>query len=92
MQTQTMTKTAGNMYRSDSAAGPSTQSMGATQTFGATARAALPPVPLAKLSFAGAPPERIVSGAARYKYFRRPIIPFMNPQPPEVLFAPVEAD
>ena len=92
MQTQTMTKTAGSMYRSDSAAGPSTQSMGATQTFGATARAALPPVPLAKLSFAGAPPERIVSGAARYKYFRRPIIPFMNPQPPEVLFAPVEAD
>mmetsp|Transcript_39109 Transcript_39109/g.103026 ORF Transcript_39109/g.103026 Transcript_39109/m.103026 type:complete len:594 (-) Transcript_39109:297-2078(-) len=27
----------------------------------------------------------------RHKYFRRPIIPFMNAQPPEVLFAPVES-
>ncbi len=93
MQTQTLTQTqpADGMYRST--AGPSTQSMGATQSFGAAAATrALPPPPLAKLSFEGARPERIISGAARYKYFRRPIIPFMNPQPPEVLFAPVEAD
>ena len=31
--------------------------------------------------------ERIISSTNRYKYFRRPIIPFMNAQPPEVLFA-----
>ena len=40
----------------------------------------------------GARAERIVSGQNRYKYFRRPIIPFMNAQPPEVLFAPVEPE
>ena len=40
----------------------------------------------------GSRDERIVSGQSRYKYFRRPIIPFMNAQPPEVLFAPVEPE
>lgn len=48
-----------------------------------------PALPLARLSFEGARDERIISGSNRYKYFRRPIIPFMNAQPPEVLFAPV---
>ncbi|KAL3920948.1 MAG: hypothetical protein SGPRY_005072 [Prymnesium sp.] len=50
----------------------------------------LPPAinPLERLSFVGARDERIISGTNRYKYFRRPIIPFMSVQPPEVLFAP----
>jgi len=87
MQSQTLTQPADGMYRST--AGPSTMSMGKTQSFGGTRELPqAPPVPLAKLSFAGARPERIISGAARHKYFRRPIIPFMNAQPPEVLFAP----
>ena len=89
---QTMTQTA--MYRTESEAGPSTQGMGATLSdsaaFGAMQQQ-LPP-PLQKLSFAGARDERIISGANRHKYFRRPIIPFMNAQPPEVLFAPTEPE
>ena len=31
--------------------------------------------------------DAIVTGQHRHKYFRRPIIPFMQAQPPEVLFA-----
>mmetsp|Transcript_42490 Transcript_42490/g.85191 ORF Transcript_42490/g.85191 Transcript_42490/m.85191 type:complete len:647 (-) Transcript_42490:348-2288(-) len=85
MTTQTMTQE--SMYRSEP--GTSSQQFGSTR---GDAFAALPPKPLARLSYEGAPPERIISGASRYKYFRRPIIPFMNAQPPEVLFAPVEAE
>mmetsp|Transcript_7500 Transcript_7500/g.16538 ORF Transcript_7500/g.16538 Transcript_7500/m.16538 type:complete len:658 (-) Transcript_7500:157-2130(-) len=33
--------------------------------------------------------EHVISSQNRYKYFKRPVIPFMNMQPPEVLFAPV---
>lgn len=33
----------------------------------------------------------IVSGSSRYKYFRRPIMPRMNPVPPQVLLAPTAA-
>ena len=43
-------------------------------------------------AYAGVRDEKIISGQNRYKYFRRPIIPFMNAQPPEVLFAPVEPE
>jgi len=86
MATQTVTQE--GMYRSEP--GPS----GTQQSFGATKQAFAPPPPppLAKLSFEGARDERIISGQSRYKYFRRPIIPFMNAQPPEVLFAPVEPE
>jgi hypothetical protein len=97
---QTMTQTA--MYRSAPEAGASSSQFGGTMSdsaaFGAasataaSAVAVQPAVPLARLDMAGARAERIVSGQNRYKYFRRPIIPFMNAQPPEVLFAPVEAD
>ena len=77
------------MYRSEP--GPSgTQQFGATR--GDAFQAAPAPLPLARLDLVAAPSERIISGANRYKYFRRPIIPFMNAQPPEVLFAPVEAE
>jgi hypothetical protein len=34
-----------------------------------------------------APDAAIISGANRHKYHKRPIIPFMNMQPPEVLFS-----
>ena len=71
---------------SDSAA------FGAASATAASAVAVQPAVPLARLDMKGARAERIVSGQNRYKYFRRPIIPFMNAQPPEVLFAPVEAE
>jgi len=50
------------------------------------------PPPLTRLSFEGARDEKIISSQSRYKYFRRPIIPFMNAQPPEVLFAPAEPE
>ena len=33
------------------------------------------------------PIQNVVSGSNRHKYFKRPIIPFMSAQPPEVLFA-----
>jgi len=85
MATQTMT-TQESMYRSEP--GPSTQQFAQTRGDAFV----VPPRPLARLSYEGAPAERIISGASRYKYFRRPIIPFMNAQPPEVLFAPVEAE
>ena len=53
------------------------------------AAAASMPQPLgARISLQGARDERIISSSNRHKYFRRPIIPFMNSQPPEVLFAP----
>ena len=86
-QTQTQTL----MFREPAAeAGPSgtqqTARMGSTLpdslAFGADVN------PLVRVSLAGARDERIVSGSNRHKYFRRPIIPFMNAQPPEVLFAP----
>jgi len=79
------------MYRDSGAAGPSGAGMMSTlpdsAAFGASFQAP-PPNPLEKLSFVGARDERVISGTNRYKYFRRPIIPFMNAQPPEVLFAP----
>ena len=78
------------MFRTASELPASQASMGGTQSFGASTTAAA--LPLAKLSYEGARSERIISGAHRYKYFRRPIIPFMNAQPPEVLFAPAEPD
>jgi len=82
------------MYRS---AEPGPSAMGSTNAGAFGARTSVewqPPAmePLQKLSFAGARDERIISGQNRYKYFRRPIIPFMNAQPPEVLFAPVEPE
>jgi len=91
-QTQTM------MYRSAEPGMASTSQFGGTQeSFGAASAAASaavapPPPALSRLSFEGARDERIISGQSRYKYFRRPIIPFMNAQPPEVLFAPVEQE
>ena len=32
--------------------------------------------------------NRIISGGNRYKYFRRPLVPFLHSVPPEVLLAP----
>ena len=84
---QTMTETAQSMYRStgdmggtNSGAFPTAAEMRATKL------ASFAPQPLTKLVA-----HQDVSGQSRYKYFRRPIIPFMNAQPPEVLFAPVES-
>ena len=81
-----MTETAQSMYRStgdmggtNSGAFPTAAEMRATKL------ASFAPQPLTKLVA-----HQDVSGQSRYKYFRRPIIPFMNAQPPEVLFAPVE--
>ena len=83
------------MHRS-SEPGPSSLAGTPTDAGGSSAAMANvappPPQPLQRLDFTGAPDERIISGQNRYKYFRRPIIPFMNAQPPEVVFAPVEAD
>jgi len=82
-------------YRESGGAGPSGATQGFASTLGDSAAfgasssfQAPPPNPLEKLSLVGARDERIISGTNRYKYFRRPIIPFMNAQPPEVLFAP----
>ena len=92
MQQTLTTTSADGMYRAS--AGPSTQQLSGTRSFGGSAALpqAPPPLPMAKLSLQGAVPERIISGANRYKFFRRPVIPFLNAQPPEVLFAPVEAE
>ena len=35
--------------------------------------------------------EHVISSQNRHKYFKRPVIPFMNMQPPEVLFASAAA-
>ena len=82
-----MTETAQSMYRStgdmggtNSGAVPTAAEMRATKL------ASFAPQPLTQLVA-----HQDVSGQSRYKYFRRPIIPFMNAQPPEVLFAPVES-
>jgi hypothetical protein len=95
--TQTMMESQ-SMYRSAPEAGPSATLASTRSDVGAfggasTAVQEAPPLPLARVAYEGANVgERIVSGQNRYKYFRRPIIPFMNAQPPEVLFAPVEVD
>ena len=105
MATQTMTQEA--LYRGGTSEASSYQASGSqapqqlagtlpdSAAFGAAGRVAAAiaePAPLARLSFEGCRDERIISGTNRYKYFRRPIIPFMNAQPPEVLFAPVGPD
>jgi hypothetical protein len=38
---------------------------------------------------AAASSDNMVTGTSRFKYFRRPIMPRMNPVPPNVLLAPV---
>ena len=75
MTSRTRTLTSSEpLYRS----GPSSSSMSAAQ---ANAVAASRTIRLDQ------PIQNVVSGSNRHKYFKRPIIPFMSAQPPEVLFA-----
>jgi len=79
---QTVTQTMA--YRE---AGPSTETFGSTLS-DAVAFAAPPQHSMLEtIALGQARAETIISGANRHKYFRRPIIPFMNAQPPEVIFA-----
>lgn len=78
-------------YRPAAGPGPSTQTAMASTlpdvvAFGDTS-AAVQPRLTNILPVGSMRDERVISGANRYKYFRRPIIPFMNAQPPEVIFA-----
>lgn len=75
MTSRTRTLTSSEpLYRS----GPSSSSMSAAE---ANAVAASRTIRLDQ------PIQNVVSGSNRHKYFKRPIIPFMSAQPPEVLFA-----
>lgn len=81
---QTLTQTAS--YRES--AGPSTEPLGATLPDGGFGSyVAEGPSVLQQTALGMSRADIIVSGANRHKYFRRPIIPFMNAQPPEVIFA-----
>ena len=83
-QTQTQMQTMS--YRdSQGAEGPMGSTMSDTRAFGA--RAPPPLSALEEMALGRGRSEAIVTGQHRHKYFRRPIIPFMQAQPPEVLFA-----
>ena len=83
---QTVTQTMS--YREGEAAGPSgtmASTLSDSAAFGgyrAPEMSVLHEVALGK-----ARAEVVVSGPNRHKHFRRPIIPFMQAQPPEVIFA-----
>ena len=81
---QTVTQTMS--YRSEDPAGPS-GSLAATLSDSAAFGAVPQMSTLHETALGKARAEVIVSGANRHKYFRRPIIPFMQAQPPEVIFA-----
>ena len=83
-QTQTQMQTMS--YRdSQGAEGPMGSTMSDTRAFGARAPPQLSA--LEEMALGRGRSEAIVTGQHRHKYFRRPIIPFMQAQPPEVLFA-----
>ena len=83
MGSQTMTQTMS--YRdTQGPAGPLGSTLSDTAAFGI----AEPQISaLQEMALGKGRAEAIVTGQHRHKYFRRPIIPFMQTQPPEVLFA-----
>jgi len=73
-------------------------SMGGSQAFGASAPRVVathqPQLAVTKVFQPGphqsVPDTANVTGPHRFKYFKRPIIPFLSAQPPEVVFAPTQ--
>jgi len=87
---QTMVQSA--MYREAGPSGADVPAMGMTNAaaFADTTARMAKAAPTRLLLSHGGPlrDEHVISSSNRYKYFKRPVIPFMTMQPPEVLFAP----